>query len=71
MDDIDVMIFEKGIPLFEEVVAPYFLKCGFNCKVVGKHYGGGGYHILALQQGGNPSLTVDYSEGIARSVPWA
>ena len=71
MDDIDIMIFEKDIPVFEEKVAPHMLACGFNCRIVGKHHVGGGYHIIALQQDANRNSTIPFSREIQVSVPWA
>lgn len=71
MDDIDIMIFEKDIPSFEEIAAPQLRACGFNCKIVGKQYAGGGYHILGLQQGGTRNETIPFSATQDISVPWA
>lgn len=70
MDDLDVIVFEEQIPLFETEVRPHLLACGFNCyEPVG--FEKGGYHILALQQGEQRSLTIPLSDSVNVSVPWA
>lgn len=73
MDDIDIMIFEKDVPLFEEKVAPMMLECGFNCRPVNEQkHPGGGFHLLALQQqSGRRKDTIRFSADKNISVPWA
>lgn len=71
MDDIDIMIFGENISLFEEKVAPYMLACGFNCKPAANRLNGGGYHILALQQGVKRSESTPFSSTQNVCVPWA
>ena len=70
MDDIDIIIFEDQIEYFEEKVIPHLRSCGFNCKPPDKHKGGG-WHILAMQQGNIRSLTIPLTDNFSVSVPWA
>ncbi|WP_319797442.1 LicD family protein [Nitrobacter sp.] len=71
-DDLDVIIFEDQIKLFETVVLPLLRDCGYVCWPVAAPYTGGGYHILALQQDGNSRhASIELADGIRVAVPWA
>lgn len=71
-DDLDVIIFEDQIKLFETVVLPFLRDCGYVCWPVAAPYTGGGYHILALQQDANSRRApIELADGIPVVVPWA
>ena len=70
MDDLDILIFEDQIELFEEKIVPYLKECGFNCFTPAS-MPQAGYHVLALQQGDQRDLTIPLAEGIDVTVPWA
>ncbi|MDE4306141.1 LicD family protein [Phaeobacter gallaeciensis] len=70
IDDLDVILFEEHIPYFEAEVVPFLKACGFNCFAP-RQFQGGGFHILAMQQGGKRDLTIPFSDGTDVSVPWA
>jgi len=72
MDDLDIMIFEDQIPLFEEIIIPQLRTAGFNVFRPKKpEYTRGGYHILAMQQGGTRDFSIPLSNNIDVSIPWA
>jgi hypothetical protein len=71
-DDLDVIIFEDQIKLFETVVLPLLRDSGYVCWPVAAPYTGGGYHILALQQDMNSRrASIELADGIPVVVPWA
>lgn len=71
MDDFDIIIFDKDIPFFTEEISPKLIECGFNSRTVAQKFLGGGYHVLALQQSGKRTDTIEYSQDKKISVPWA
>jgi len=71
MDDLDVLIFEDQIEMFEKEIVPYLSDCGFNCFRPGKQYKAGGYHVLALQTSDKDrNVEIPLSEDIGIKVPW-
>lgn len=70
MDDLDIMIFPDQVRQFEDVALPVLQEIGFNCLPPAP-YPGGGYHILAMQQGKSRNLAIPLSETKQVSVPWA
>ena len=70
MDDLDVIIFEKDVHLFENTIVPFLVSCGFDCFAPAD-YPGSGYHLLALRQGERRSLTIPLTNDIQTTVPWA
>ncbi len=71
MDDIDIIVFEDQIDHFEEKIIPHLKSCGFNCSPAGGGYEGGGWQILAMQQGDIRSLKIPLTDNFGVSVPWA
>lgn len=70
MDDLDIIIFEDQIELFENKIVPHLIKAGFNAFVP-ERFKGGGYHVLALQSGAIREITIPFSADIQVQVPWA
>ena len=70
MDDLDVIVFEDQVPLFEERVVPQLRRAGFNAFAPTK-YAGGGYHILSMQMSAKRSGTIRYARDLEVTVPWA
>ena len=71
-DDLDVIIFEDQIKIFEDSILPLLRECGYACWPVAAPYTGGGYHILALQQDANSRhASIELADGIRVVVPWA
>jgi hypothetical protein len=70
MDDLDIIIFDDQLKVFEEVALPLFAECGFNCFFQ-NHLKGGGYHLLSMQQGESRKLTIALNDTTKVSVPWA
>ena len=70
MDDLDVIIFNEQIALFESRVIPYLSRCGFECWLP-DGFLRGGYQIVSLLQGYDRALTVPLADNVAVSVPWA
>ncbi|MCV0386563.1 MAG: LicD family protein [Nitrobacter sp.] len=71
-DDLDVIIFEDQIQIFENRILPLLRECGYACWPVAAPYTGGGYHILALQQDANSRCaSIELADGIPVVVPWA
>ena len=69
VDDLDIILFEEHIEYFETTVLPFLKSCGFNCFAP-VHFAKGGYHVLALQQGPQRTLTIPFSDTLEVSVPW-
>lgn len=70
MDDLDVIIFEDQISLFEGKVVPHLLGAGFN-TFFPENLKGSGYHILSLQSGKSRNIEIEFSKGVGVKVPWA
>lgn len=70
MDDLDVIIFDQQIALFESKVIPYLERCGFKCWLP-SGFLRGGYQLVSLLQGNDRALTVPVAENMNVSVPWA
>ena len=62
-DDLDVIIFEDQIRLFEDSTLPLLRECGYACWPVAAPYTGGGYHILALQQDATRHASIELADG--------
>lgn len=70
MDDLDVIIFDEHIALFESKVIPYLERCGFKCWLP-DGFLRGGYQLVSLLQGNSRKLTIPVAENVNVSVPWA
>jgi hypothetical protein len=70
MDDLDLVIFEDQIPLFENTIIPHLKSAGFTCFPP-HGYEQGGYHILGLQLSEYRESSIDYADDIKVRVPWA
>lgn len=70
IDDLDVILLEEHVPYFEAEVLPFLNSCGFN-TLIPHQFQGGGFHILAMQQGDNRQLTIPFAADLDVSVPWA
>lgn len=70
MDDLDIIILEDYVQKFEQHALPILQEMGFNCFFQ-KRFEGGGYHVLAMQQGNNRNLSIPLTEEVNVRVPWA
>jgi SAM-dependent methyltransferase len=78
MDDLDVIIFDQQVALFESRVIPYLERCGFMCWLP-DGFLRGGYQLISLVQGDDRAMvegydrarTIPLAEGVNVPVPWA
>ena len=78
MDDLDVIIFDHQVALFESRVVPYLERCGFMCWMP-DGFLRGGYQLISLVQGDDRAMvdgydrarTIPLAEGVNVPVPWA
>lgn len=70
VDDLDVILFEDQIALFEEKVVPHLRECGFHVFKPEK-FQTGGYHILSMMTGSSRELSIPFTDEISVQVPWA
>jgi hypothetical protein len=70
LDDMDVILFEDSIQLFEDKVVPELAGMGFNCRPVAKSLAGAGFHILGLQQSANRQDKIAACKDRRVSIPW-
>lgn len=78
MDDLDVIIFDHQVELFESRVVPYLQRCGFMCWLP-DGFLRGGYQLISLLQGDERAAvegydrgrTISLAEGVNVTVPWA
>lgn len=70
VDDLDIIVFDDQVPLFEDVIAPYLIACGFRCTRprLGPE---GGRHVLSMMKSMSRDDPIALTRSIGVTVPWS